>query len=153
MPFERVRCSRVSETWLSPYVTCVAVTCQSLPDLQESWKFLGCSEPFKLRGLYGYKPRARSLSQHSPDLRPFKMSTDPTTPQPRRIVLCFDGTSNQFDETVSHPHVSPLVRGRAYAQKRTRTQTSSNSTPCSTSAALTSKLFITRSVIRAGRAS
>jgi len=30
------------------------------------------------------------------------MSTDPTIPQPRVIILCFDGTSNQYDETVRH---------------------------------------------------
>ena len=35
------------------------------------------------------------------------MSTDPTA-QPRVIVLCFDGTANQFDSTVRRLVVDPL---------------------------------------------
>jgi len=30
------------------------------------------------------------------------MSTDSPVPHPRVIVLCFDGTSSQYDSTVSH---------------------------------------------------
>ena len=44
-----------------------------------------------------------SLPNSPPDLRPSIMSVDSAAPKPRVIVLCFDGTANQYDETVRHP--------------------------------------------------
>jgi hypothetical protein len=43
------------------------------------------------------------------DLRPSTMSTDPAVPQPRVIVLCFDGTSNQYDATVGSPTILRIL--------------------------------------------
>ena len=53
--------------------------------------------------MIAYKPWALRLPFPSPDLCSSAMSTDSTAPQPRVIVLCFDGTANQYDETVSRP--------------------------------------------------
>ena len=47
-----------------------------------------------------------------PDLRPSTMTIDLNGPKPnpRVIVLCFDGTGNQFDETVGHLVDLPMWR-------------------------------------------
>ena len=64
------------------------------------------------------------------DLRPSTMSTDPAVPQPRVIVLCFDGTSNQYDATVSSRANSSSSVGSWLTRKSTRTRTSSSFTLC-----------------------
>ena len=81
----------------------------------------------------------------SPDLCPSIMSTDPTAPQPRVIVLCFDGTANQYDTTVSHLCVRSFVAPQLTC-KNIRTQMSSSSTLCLTNLVHSNRLSITRFV-------
>jgi hypothetical protein len=73
------------------------------------------------------------------------MSSEPTTSPPRVIILCFDGTSNQYGAQVSQLHVSSCVTAKLTC-KTTRTQTSSSSTLCSTSVVRSNRLSITRFV-------
>lgn len=48
------------------------------------------------------------------------MSTDSTVPQPRVIVLCFDGTADQYDAAVSRP---PNLSSSTHADVENRQNT------------------------------
>jgi len=76
------------------------------------------------------------------------MSADSTIPQPRVIVLCFDGTANQYSAQVSHLLCRLPLRATGLTCNNTRTQMSSSFTVFSTSLVLSTKLFTTRFVFR-----
>ena len=88
----------------------------------------GTADPPKCRCFLKPLGVAAAIPRFS-DLRPSTMSTDSTVPQPRVIVLCFDGTSNQYDATVSLPDRSSP--GAPWlTRKSTRTRTSSSFMLC-----------------------
>lgn len=63
----------------------------------------------------------------------------------RTLVLCFDGTGDQFDTDVSSPGILPLS---LLMMHYPRTRTSSSSFPCLRRMTLPNRWFTTRSVVR-----
>ena len=68
--------------------------------------------------------RLRSMSSCVPAMQPAGSSD---TPPPRTLVLCFDGTGDQFDEDVRRCVFMLLDSADT---SRCRTRTSCNSSPC-----------------------